>query len=190
MEEETVCPICLDDILDGGGAPPALSLPYCGHKMHIRCALMAIRHDNRCPVCRSHVVPATESVEPDPPLPAQVQEELLLQIESELNRMIRRYRDRRARLVRNNEQLRELKRKLDEEQRQYRSTEDELIRTWKQAQRRLWSEDEALQVLKTKTTKHRRQVTRMTKRLRQKVEDAIGRPPLPYPEPNTRNIRF
>lgn len=147
-------------------------MPDCKHRLHVRCALSAIHYSRRCPVCRNDAVvpPTVESSGLD----------IFTQFELELaehEASVRRYQSRRSRMIRGRNSLKKLRERLQQEKRLFGLSERELDRTWTAMQRQLWATDPKIQGLKLQRRKHQRRVLDMTRRLRRRLDPAIGLPP-------------
>ena len=53
MEEDWICPICLEGEVVDGVQMPCFTLPPCNHRFHTACIVEAIRRNGaNCPLCR------------------------------------------------------------------------------------------------------------------------------------------
>ena len=167
MDDNDVCPICLDCIMEG----ESLVMPGCKHKLHVQCALDAVQYDGRCPVCRNTVV-QTRRTPMAPDIFTQFEQEL-----AERERMVRRYQNRRSRLIRSRNSLKKMREKLKIERRSCHAAERDLERAWNLMQRQLWMTNNEIHALKMRRRKHQRRVSDLSRRLRQRLDPVIGPPP-------------
>ena len=167
-EDDNLCPICLDPLTDD---VDTLHMPECRHHLHVRCALSAIHYDGRCPVCRHDVVV---------PRPVPLTTDIFTQFELELAQReatIRRYQNRKSRLIRRQKSLQKLRDQLKQEQRSFVLSEKDLERKWNIMQRQMWSTNAEIKQLKLRRRKHQRRVVDLTRRLRARLDPIIGLPP-------------
>ena len=165
---DDICPICLDPLTDD---THTMAMPDCKHILHVRCALSAMHYDHRCPVCRHDVViPHAAPFVPD----------VFTQFELELAQRemsIRRYQNRKSRLIRRRKSLQKLRDILKHEKRLLTASEKELERTWSVLQRQMWAANADIQGLKLRRRKHQRRVVDLRRRLRGRLDPIIGVPP-------------
>lgn len=90
---------------------------------------------------------------------------------------MRRYQNRRSRLIRARDSLKKMREKLNVERRSCHAAERDLERAWNLMQRRLWMTNDEIRALKLRRRKHQRRVTDLSRRLRQRLDPVIGPPP-------------
>jgi peptidoglycan hydrolase CwlO-like protein len=90
---------------------------------------------------------------------------------------IRRYQNRKSRLIRRQKSLQKLRNQLKQEQRSFVLSEKELERKWNVLQRQMWSTDAEIKQLKLRRRRHHRRVVDLTRRLRGRLDPIIGLPP-------------
>lgn len=164
-----ICPICLDIISDSDNF---LLMPICNHKIHTLCELKAAQYDSRCPVCRTKDGSLTTRQEDDMQMYTNLE-----RIAEEQDTEIRKYKRKRARVIRKHSRLTRLRDKLNEEKKTYNKTEKELERVWIQVQKDSWKNDEKLKKLKLERKKYQRRANSLCKKLESEVEDIVGPKP-------------
>lgn len=169
LEKMENCPICLDCV---EADDKSLCMPVCMHRVHTVCALKAAQYDSRCPVCRTREPTLTSRQEDDLEMYANIE-----RIANEQEIEVRRYQQRRARVIRKHSRLRHIRDRLNDEKKRYASKEKELERTWVQMQRECWKSNEAIQRLKQERRVHQRRTNSLCKKLDNEVETILGPKP-------------
>ena len=171
MTSEDVCPVCLEPLSTSQN--DVMNLPNCGHAIHVTCALINVRYDSRCPVCRTFTIE-------QPPRP---NEDAYIRFENELNERLvayRLYRSRRSRAIRRCKNLRDIQVRLKEAQRAYAMIDRQLDREWSKIVRELWKTDKHISALKKERQLCLRRRSRYERQLRERLEPLIGDEPDMY----------
>lgn len=172
------CPICLDEIKTTDNF---LCMPICNHKIHTLCELKAAQYDARCPVCRTKDKYLTTRQEDDSQMYSNIE-----RLAREQDIEIRKYRRKRARVIRKHSKLNNLREKLNEEKKTFLKKEKELERVWIQLQKDCWKNDTTIQKLKSERKKCQRRTNCLCKKLENAVENIVG----PRPEDIILNIQL
>lgn len=160
------CPVCLDSFEDSN----VLSMPICGHRVHVSCALNAAQYDTRCPICRTK----------DPSISSRSDDDIFTHIQEITNRhaaSLRRYQQRRTRAIRQRDSLKRIRDRLTAERRSFEQVDRELEREWISLQKRQWVSDAKIADIKMRRKKLRRRVTDLNRRLEHRLQLIIGDEP-------------
>ena len=150
------CCICL-----GGHQGDFMSIPGCGHRMHVRCVLqIAQTGPLRCPVCRNE------------PIPIQNSDERERAIRATFNEFIRERRlrnARRRRLLHSRTDLREKWEKLKTLRQDIQTQAREGQHMYEQKCRDVFRNDAEIQNVKRKMRNMRRRELRLMRYLEQEI---------------------
>lgn len=195
------CPVCLEDM--SSDDPSCLMVhPGCKvHCLHVGCALNNAQYDLRCPVCRqihdgaqSRAAKPTllihsSAVQGQDALSGSVLEALVARLDAtvadepersedddrtDIIRAVRSYNSRRARTIRGDARLSELRQKVDRSRRRANELCRELESTWVTMQREAWRSDETITALRRSYQNSRRQHNRWERLLEQALLLRIG----------------
>ena len=169
MRESEKCPVCLECMDD---ASAVTLMPVCKHPVHTTCALGAAQYDVRCPICRTQCPTIQTRVDDDLQIFRHLEE-----IASQQDTVIRRYRNKRSRIIRRDSKLGRLRDRINVERRAFMGKERELMRVWSKLQRETWMKDEVLCAIRKERRVHQRRVNDMLRRLNASVHAEIGPPP-------------
>lgn len=172
------CPICLDEIKNTDNF---LYMPKCNHKVHTTCELKAAQYDVRCPICRTKDERLTTRQEDDIQLYSNLE-----RVANEREYELKKYKRKRARVIKKNSKLTKMKEKLNEEKKNFIATERRLEILWMKLQKDCWKNDKNIQKLKNERKKHQRKTNSLWKKLDDEVENIVG----PKPDDIILDINF
>ena len=199
-----VCPVCLDDMSSDDPACIMVHPGCKMHCMHAVCALNNAQYDLRCPVCRQlhdgaqqraakpTLLIHSSAVQGQDALNGSVLEALVARLDatvvnepdqaeelessdrSDIVRATRSYNSRRARTIRSDARLSELREKVDRSRRRANELCRELESTWVTMQREAWRSDGTITALRRLYHNSRRQHNRWERMLEHTLLSRIG----------------
>ena len=166
-----VCPICLDDLDDAG---TTMCMPTCNHRVHTWCALQAAQYDVRCPVCRHKDERVSSRSD-------QESSDVFSQLESIAdvhNGNVRRYRQRRARVIGRSNSMRRTRDHANASRRKLHENSKQIDRAWCGIQREAWNTNDTILALRKERTRHQRRYNYHNRKLEDRLNELIGSPPV------------
>ena len=176
MKMTDPCPICFEEFdSENNVKNHTCNFPVCNHKIHVSCMLQAAQYDIRCPICRTQDPNIVSRGQVEHPNPGLEQLEEIIQ-----NHRIeeRRYKQRRAKLLRENKKFKQANEQMKKEKKIFTELDRELERRWMSKQRKTWKMDSKINELKEKRRKQQQKTARIAKKIDTFVEEQLG------PRPN------
>ena len=166
---DDVCPICLESL---SVSENTLSMPVCGHTVHVSCALNAAQYDTRCPVCRAKDPSIVERSDDGAHIFVHFEE-----LAARHNVSMRRYQRRRADVIRRHDSLKRMRDRLNAERRLFAEVEHQLERQWIALQRNVWQSDATIAEIRQRRKRMQRRVSDLNRRLNARLRSIIGDEP-------------
>ncbi|RPF81982.1 MAG: RING-H2 finger protein [Rhodothermaceae bacterium TMED105] len=175
MEPSEVCVVCLSELEEN-----VAQMPGCGHKFHVCCLINVVQYDTRCPVCRQ-IGEGVVSRQPDMVITTSSistgTADFMTDVDSEYERVWRRYAARRRRLLRQRHDLKHEMETLKSIRNDMRQNMNDLEKAYQRGCKTVWRTDTDVVTHKKKLSTLRRKELRLSRKLSDQLETILGPEP-------------